>query len=107
MLFKRKMLLKMPSSLKTIFLGLKVKLMDLNHCLKLSSEPIYSCLQLLHSTKYITFQELQCNSTQLKIFLTSYYTNKHIFKNHIILADVITIKTNDAIAVSTFLVRIE
>ena len=26
----------------------------LNHCLKFSAEPIYCCLQLLHSTKYTT-----------------------------------------------------
>ena len=42
-----------------------------------------------------------------EIFLTSYFTSKYVFKNHIIVADVRTITTNDAIAFSTFPVRKE
>ena len=42
-----------------------------------------------------------------EVFLTSYCTSKHVFKNHIILADLTTITSNDAIALTTFLVRIE
>ena len=79
----------------------------LNRCLKLSAEPIYCCLQLLHSTKYITLQELQCNSPLTKYFLPVTLHKKHVFKNHIILTDATTVKTNDAIAFSTFFVRIE
>ena len=63
---------KMPSSPTMDFIGFNVRVMDLNCCLKLSAEPIYCCLQLLHSTrytKYITLQDLQCNSPLTKYLL--------------------------------------
>ena len=61
--------IKMPSSPTTIFVSFNVRLWILSHCLKLSVEPRYCCLQLLNSTKYIALQELQCNSLLTKYFL--------------------------------------
>ena len=98
--------IKMASSPTTIFVSFNVRLIDFKLLFELSAESIYCCLQLLHSTKYITLQELQCNSPLTKYFLPV-TVQVNVFKNHIIVADVITITTNDAIAFSTFPVRKE
>ena len=68
----RALVSKMPSSPTTDFIVFNVRVMDLNCCLKLSGGPIHCCLQLLHSTrytKYITLQDLQCNSPLTKYLL--------------------------------------
>ena len=62
--------INMPSSPKTIFVSLMLDLSILNLCLKLRAEPKYWCLQLLHSTKYITLKEDQGNSPLTKYFLS-------------------------------------
>ena len=63
------MLLKWLAVPQRSLLVLMSDLWILNRCLKLSAEPIYCCLQLLHSTKYITLQELQCSSPLTKYLL--------------------------------------
>ena len=61
--------IKMPRCATTIFVSFNVRLMDPKPLFELSAEPIYCCVQLLHSTKYITLKELQCNSPLTKYFL--------------------------------------
>ena len=55
--------IKMTISSAKTFVSFNVRLMDPNALFE-SEEPIYCCLQLLDSTKYITLQELE--STYLK-----------------------------------------
>ena len=60
-----KFLYKFPCFYTCYFYILLVLMSDLwflNRCLKFNAEATYRCLELLHSTKYITFQELQVNS---------------------------------------------
>ena len=96
--------IKMASSPTTIFVSFNVRLIDLKLLFELSAESIYCCLQLLHSTKYITLQELQCNSPLTKYFLP---VTVQVNMFSMIVADVTTITTNDAIAFSTSPLRKE
>ena len=61
--------IKMPSSPTTIFVSFNVRLMDPKPLFEIKCRAYILLFTITASTKYITLQELQCNSPLTKYFL--------------------------------------
>ena len=98
---------KIPSSPTTIFISFNIRLMDPKRLFKIKCRAYILLFTITTFYKIYNITRVTLSLTINEIFLTSYCTSKHVFKNHIIVADVTTITTNGDISFSTFPVMIE